>query len=308
MSGLHRGYSALDRALHRFALGRLGLQKVMADLEDDVYARKLRGIESARPVFITSLPRAGTTLLLDLITKLPHFASHSYRNMPWLLAPILWDSLSKPFRKSASLQERAHGDGMAVGYDSPEAFEEVLWKAFWPAKYHERHIDVWTASDRSTEFEDFFRQHLRKILFLKQGKEIAAARYVSKNNANIARLELLPLIFPDCRIVVPFRNPLDHVGSLLRQHKNFLGQHAEDAFAADYMALIGHFDFGANLKPIDFQGNSSVLQADPLGAEFWIRYWIAAFRFILARPRSNLVLLDYDALCRTPGPGLARDY
>ena len=28
--------------------------------------------------------------------------------------------------------ERAHGDGMTIGYDSHEAFEEVLWRAFWP--------------------------------------------------------------------------------------------------------------------------------------------------------------------------------
>jgi hypothetical protein len=311
-------YSALDRTLHRFALGGLGLQKMMAEVEDDLYARKLRGIELAKPVFITSLPRAGTTLLLNVLSQLPGFATHSYRNMPFLLCPLIWDSVTRRFRKQSALRERAHGDGMTVGFDSPEAFEEVVWKAFWPGKYHERSIEIWRAEERSAEFEDFLRSHMRKILLLKLGTSGAAGgagtgRYISKNNANIARLDLLPRLFPDCRIVVPFRNPRDHVASLLRQHRNFLQMHADDPFAADYMASIGHHDFGAGLKPIDFDGwlsgevaEPSDPSGDPLRPAFWLRYWLAGFRFLSGHVNASVVLLDYDALCRDPEPGITR--
>ncbi len=30
--------------------------------------------------------------------------------------------------------------------------------------------------------------------------------------------------------------------------------HARDPFARRYMEAIGHYDFGANLRPIDFDG------------------------------------------------------
>lgn len=307
MSVFRTQYSGLDRALHRFAFRGIGLQKMMAELEDDMFARRLAGIEVIAPVFVTSLPRAGTTLLLNLLSRLPGVATHSYRNMPLLLCPLLWDKLSRSFRQKATLQERAHGDGMAVGFDSPEAFEEVIWKAFWGGKYGERSIALWSANDRAAEFEDFFRLHIRKILHLKLAEGAASGRYVSKNNANIARLPLLPEIFPDAHIVVPFRNPLDHVGSLLRQQRNFLELHAEDVFAAEYMASIGHHDFGTILKPLDFDGwVTGDPQVDPRQdaekPDFWLRYWIAAFRSVLAHRGPQVILVDYDTLCRQAEP------
>ena len=48
--------------------------------------------------------------------------------MPFLITPMLWDSISRPFQKPGTVVERVHGDGMTVGYDSPEAFEELLWR------------------------------------------------------------------------------------------------------------------------------------------------------------------------------------
>ena len=42
-------------------------------------------------------------------------------------------------------------------------------------------------------------------------------------------------MFPDCRIIVPLRDPAAHAASLLRQHKNFLTRHAEDTFTRRYM-------------------------------------------------------------------------
>ena len=40
-------------------------------------------------------------------------------------------------------------------------------------------------------------------------------RYLSKNNQNIRRLKLISDIFPDSRILIPFRNPIQHSFSLL---------------------------------------------------------------------------------------------
>lgn len=305
-------YGALDRLLHRVAFSRvlhgIELQKALAGIEDSVLARGLADGPPPRPVFVTALPRAGTTLLLSLLAALPEFATHTYRDMPFVLSPMLWNRVSHAFRKPAGLRERAHGDGMPVGYDSPEAFEEVLWMAFWRDKYRRHHIAPWTPADRDADFEIFFARHMRKVIAARAaGDGPAPARYLSKNNANIARLTLLPRLFPDCRVVVPVRDPWPHARSLQRQHMRFSRIHADDPFARRYMAWLGHFEFGAELRPIRFPGwTTGGGRADPAGIDFWLRYWIAAHEAILAAAAGpNVVVVDYDRLCTDPRRTLA---
>jgi hypothetical protein len=295
------GYSRLDRTLHRLAFAGTDQQKALADLEDRMFRARLEATAADRPVFVTSLPRAGTTLLLESLDSLDEFATHTYRHMPFVMVPMLWESISRGFRKADAPRERAHGDGMLVTYDSPEAFEEILWHAFWPTKYRDGRIAPWTEADADAEFESFFRQHLRKIVALGTA---AGGRYVSKNNVNVARLPYLLKLFGDVRIVVPFREPRDHVRSMARQHANFSALHAEDDFARLYMEKIGHRDFGAALAPIDFGGWTATVAEPASDERFWWRYWIAAFRHLLAFDDPRLVFVDYDRCCTAPAEQL----
>ena len=300
-------YGSLDRLLHRLAFAGIPLQLTLADMERRWYGRELPADGAARPVFITALPRAGTTLLLELLSRLPEFASHTYRQMPFVLCPLLWERVSRPFRKAPELRERSHGDGMRIGYDSPEAFEEVVWKAHWPDKYRSDRIEPWSWADRDTAFEDFLIDHMRSIVALHGDRgDAQAVRYVSKNNANIGRIGLLSAAFPDCRIVVPVRDPLNHAASMLRQHRRFTELHQHDAFARRYMAWLGHHEFGANLKPIDFDGWLDEGETcDPLSLRFWVEYWYRAYHAVLAAASPNVVLVDYDLLCRAPAAALS---
>ena len=47
------------------------------------------------------------------------------------------------FARQANRQKRAHGDGMLIDFDSPEALEEVLWKTFWRRHYRSDRILPW---------------------------------------------------------------------------------------------------------------------------------------------------------------------
>ena len=302
-------YSKLDRFLHYLAFSGIEVQQALSDIEARLYARRLEGIELDRPVFITALPRAGTTLLLETLGALDVFATHTYRNMPFLLIPLLWDALSRRFRVSDTVVERAHGDGMTIGFDSAEAFEEVVWRAFWPEKYLEDRIATWTATDEDVhrEFEPFIKTHMAKMIALRAVQKPNAGRYLSKNNANIARIPKITRLFPDAAILVLFRNPIDHVASLSRQHLNFSKIHAAEPFTRRYMADIGHFDFGANLRPIDFGHWLSREELKPTHtADFWLAYWCAAYAHILARLCDNVTLVSYDSLCANPAPILRR--
>ena len=304
---LEARYGGLERLLHRLAFAALPLQKSLTELEDRLYARRAAGVKVSRPVFIASLPRAGTTLLLETIAALPGFAAHTYRNMPFLLIPLLWDTLSRRFHAAGGKIERAQGDGVSIGFDSPEAFEEVLWRAFHPAQYGADRILPWSADAGfdCAEFDAFMGQHIRKLATLRIGA--GPARYLSKNNGNLSRLGKLARLFPDAAILIPFRNPVDHAASLLRQHLLFERLHANEPFTRRYMADLGHYDFGANLRPIDFDHwlDEAGLEP-PNAANFWLRYWQAAFSHILANLNDQAVLVSYDSLCAAPAAGLRR--
>lgn len=296
-------YGLLSRCLHRLAFVSLKLQTSLADLEDRLFSIGSDAPQPDRPVFVTSLPRAGTTLLLELLYRTGEFHTHTYRQMPFVLSPLLWQRLSSAFQRPARLSERAHGDGMQVGYDSPEAFEEVLWMAFYAPRYAFDNLPVWSAKAHKRSFERFFKRHVQKLSLVSNSQSAVATRYLSKNNANIARLSLLPILFPDCRIVVPFRQPDAHIASLEHQHAQFLALHRQDRFARDYMRWIGHFDLGAALKPLNFDHWRDSPAAPKAGAAtFWRAYWLAAYTHILAQAasNSNILLFDLERAGREP--------
>jgi hypothetical protein len=164
--------------MHRLAFGHLSLQFTAADIEKHAFAGDYEGISIEKPIFITSLPRAGTTLMLEALFRLPSLATQVYRDMPFVLAPLLWSRLSGAFRKDSDLKERAHGDGMRVGFDTPEAFEEIVWHAFWPEKYSETRIELWKRHDEKEDATAFIVDHMKKIIALRCHSRKGGERYM----------------------------------------------------------------------------------------------------------------------------------
>ena len=291
--------------LHNLAFNRLGLQDMMVDLEEKFFAGQWSEARAERPIFITSLPRAGTTILLEALHRLPGLATHIYRDMPFVLTPVLWSRLAGRFHRQSEHSERAHGDGLAINEDSPEAFEEVLWQQYYPHKYTKRRIALWHPEDADAGFTQFFHEHIKKIVALRQPLHLAEGRYLSKNNSNIARVELLRNIFPDTHIIVPLRHPVEHAISLCRQHKNFTEQHAADPFVKKYMSDIGHYEFGALHRLVDFAGLDVLLgESAPESVDYWLAYWISAFRHLSIQP--GIEFISYESLCAEATRGMTR--
>lgn len=304
-TSFENNYGRLDRILHKLAFDTPALQLDFAESEDTKLRTRLGNLAPRPPLFITALPRAGTTLLLDHFAQLPEFATHTYRDMPFVLVPELWSRISKGFQQADQLRERAHGDGMLVGLDSPEAFEEMLWMAFAPDRYKADKLAVWPEA-LPPEQHALFSAHLLKISGLRRPGAEASTRYVSKNNLNIVRIGLLAKAFPGADIVVPFREPVQHAASLLRQHQNFSAVHARDTFTRAYMAGIGHFDFGANLKPVNFGGwLDTTPHRDPQSLDFWLAYWIAAYTHLHEAHGQRILLVSHEALCANPARVMA---
>ena len=287
-----------DQLVHTLAFSSPWVMKSLSAIDDIAAHRALKSVPDLRPIFVTSLARGGTTALLNALHDIPGLAAHVYRDMPLITAPYIWSKLSG--HRKVARQARAHGDGLEIDLDSPEAFDEVLWKLYWPEKYNASRIYMWKMVDNDRHKIKRLTQNFRKIAALRSEKSASPARYnfISKNNANIARLSLLGTAFPGARIIIPIRRPGPHAWSLNRQHLNFLAQHADDHFSLRYMRDLGHFEFGQLHRPIQFPGQTAN-RYKMEDVNYWLYYWVTAFREV-ARHRDKCLFVTQDSLRAEP--------
>ena len=265
-------YSWLQKKLHQIALSSQLIRETTFDVESSLFSNEQ---QTNNDVFVAGLARSGTTILLNALYESNEFASLSYNDMPFVLAPNLWSKLS--FNKEdAVLIERAHGDGIKVSHKSPEAFEEVFWMTFNDLE------------------EDTIRKFKKYIQLIKHRYD--KNRYLSKNNQNIRRLEIISNNFPHSKVLIPFRDPIQHANSLLFQHKKFVKDSKEDKFIANYMKLIGHTEFGPEYKPI-YKRNLNF--KNDLDINHWLEQWCLVYQncFTTHQDKNNVNFICYEKLC-----------
>ncbi len=301
-------YGVFDKVFHHLVFWHPSVQRVLGDVENELYGSSFNDIRVSRPVFVAGLPRSGTTLLLEILYGSSEFSTFTYRHMPMVMAPVIWNKISSLFAKKAQRQERAHGDGMYVSFDSPEAFEEIIWLNYLEDKIvQEDSLSCLVSSDLTDEFLQAFRVTIKKLLFVDQQLDapidgsMKKKRYLSKNNANISRLPVVSEIFRDSIILVPFRRPDLHAMSFYNQHTKFLSEHESASFSKNYMKWIGHYDFGMNFKPINFE-NSDAYYLSPykVTPDYILEYWMWAYRACLEQKAPNTYFFCFDDLLENP--------
>lgn len=297
---LNREYSTAAKLLHHLALGSRLVGELSFDMEQALNRVDPSAVGTS-PVFVVGLARAGTTILLRSLYQSTAFRSLTYRDMPFVLMPAIWQKLSSHFQQDMSAVERAHGDSIAIDFDSPEAFEEVFWRTFHGSDYIE---DAFLSCQRLDHSScDKFRRYVASVIA--SSKEKGGKRYLSKNNNNLLRLAGLRKAFPDAVVIIPFREPVQHALSLLRQHRNFVAIQREDSFALKYMNWLGHHEFGLNHKPFRFPGQR-LPAADPNSVEYWLELWVGAYNHAMEHAPAGTIFLSYEDLCRTPDALLGR--
>jgi hypothetical protein len=217
------------------------------------------------------------------------FGSLTYADMPFVLAPNLWARLSSKGRSPGQRAERAHGDGIEVDTQSPEALDEVYWRLFDGDAYIA--ADGLSPHRPDTEMIAGYRDLIRLVL-----RRTGKARYVAKNNNTILRLATLAAAMPDAQFLVPLREPLAHAASLLGQHERFRNA---GPFVRDYMTWLGHHEFGATHRPFLFEGRPP---GDPATLDYWLGLWLAAHRAIetAEAANQNICFVPYETLSSDP--------
>ena len=98
-------YSITDKLFHYIAFASPIVQKTLCDLENDLYKNKINSCTSHNEVFVAGLPRSGTTLILEILYGTGEFSTYTYRNMPFILSPLIWDKISGAFQKKGIEKE-----------------------------------------------------------------------------------------------------------------------------------------------------------------------------------------------------------
>lgn len=263
-------YNFLDRILHKLFLHNKTLKKTLFDIECSLVNNK-NFINNRKHIFISSLPRSGTTLMLNFIYSFNFYASLTYRDMPFIMAPNLFSFITN--KNNIIKKERYHADGIFFDLDSPESFDEVFFKTFDNKK-----------NNSLENYDKFINNILNKY-----NKEL----YLSKNNLNYKRIDNILKLFPNSIFFITFRDPLDQVESLIFQHNNFL-KLQKNSFILEYMNLIGHNEFGrghlAWNKPIYFKNLSD--------KNYWLEQWYLFYKSVLSLINyENVYFISYEKLC-----------
>lgn len=292
-----QSYTAFDRVLHKLALNFGPLAELSFDL-DQASARRhfdLETVKAERHVFVAGLARSGTTILMRRLHASGAFASLTYRNMPFVLSPGFAQRFAGTKPAPDALKERAHGDGLMVNSDSPEALDEAFWRVFDGDAYIGD--EALRPHKPSKALMTQFASYVGAILASTPNQ---ATRYLSKNNNNILRLRALSETFPNAQFLIPIRHPDTHIASLLSQHRRFREQQTEDPFVATYMRSLAHHEFGGDHRPFRFDTDAPVSSADCSEANYWLDQWIAAYLWLQRTAPSRSLFVNYEALCVDP--------
>ena len=262
-----QNYSGIQKFLHDLVLSKKFINKSLFEIEKIIYLKN-KDIKNQSHIFITGLPRSGTTSLLNFIYSSDHYASLTYKNMPFILSP----NFSKLFnKKNVSKKERLHNDGISYDINSPEALDEIFF-------------------NNDDEFiKNELVNYIQLILF-SESKD----KYLSKNNLNFKRIDLINSILPNSKFLIPIREPLQHAYSLFNQHLNFSQLQQGNDFIRRYMNYLGHNEFGINHKP----WNNPINFKDLNDINYWLEQWCLFYQDILKNYQSydNCFFIIYEEL------------
>ena len=218
---------------------------IFEEIENFYYKDCTEKIELSKPIFITGMARSGTTTLLNFINSRSNVVSLKYKNLPFVQLSF-WNEFSKIYYYKSKSFKRVHGDGIKVSLDSPDSFDELYWFSKLGETINKNFIDK--DYENNINFISKYKNFIKKIIYCSGSKD---ARYIAKNNYIVNRLNYLLEIFPDSKIIIMYRDPLDTAISLSNIHKKIINNKNSKQISK-VLKYLCHYEFGNLRKPIIF--------------------------------------------------------
>jgi hypothetical protein len=288
-------YSIIDKFLHYVFIGNKNVAKFLFRIELLIQKKEINSIDNDKNIYISGLARAGTTALMQYLGQIDVFRSVSYRNLPFLFLPKTGLKFSKS--NGVGSKERFHKDGLQHSLSSYEALEEPFWRNFNGAKYI---FDTYL-NEHSIDEEAYSNyRNFRKLIS-------SGNIYLAKNNNHLLRAKSLVQLDREngstTFTVIPFRNPIDHAKSLLKQHKLLKREQDKDEFVRDYMDFLVHHEFGQGTKiqifKNDFESKSDHNKSD---INFWLEVWYSYYGSVKQQfeNEKGFMFFNYESFVSNP--------
>lgn len=265
---------------------------------DPILFPALRRTAIHQPVFVIGHARSGTTLLHRLMhADSERFSAFMYWELfaPSLLqkkvvrwvargdAAYLGGRLARRVRAHEARVFRASNHIHEMGYTLPEEDDFLLTyscaSGYWSVQlpYMDQldffHVDQRPAKARR-RLMNYYRECVRRQLCMNGGGKI----HLSKNPTFCGRVESLIECFPDARFVLPYRNPLETIPSLLKLMKfSWKARHFDETRMRRSLAVMAGISFESYTLPLE------VLARHPQ-----VRRSIVDYRELVANPRATI--------------------
>ena len=294
-------------ALTKFFSSFKNLSYFLSRIETLLSLDEINELTIDRPIYIVGLARAGTTIILEMLGKHPFLASHKYRHLLMPYFPHRFSRIVDQSKFFTKPRERIHKDGIIVTRESSEAVEETFWQDFFTNNHNEDISNVMNGAMSNPKFEQFYRNHIRKLLINQR-----RSRYLAKNNYNITRLEYLHQLFPNVKFLLIVRNPVNQIASLIKQTKLFIEMEENHHFLIDWHRLTGHSEFGYSQLCINTGDNAIIHKIRRLWknektyVKGWAYYWSSIYDYVMnlldenRKIKDSTLIIRYEDLCDNP--------
>ena len=273
-----------------FFLSQLG------NLEDLIFKEDKSKIE--KPIFICGLARSGTTALLNNLYGHKDIGSFEYKDLPFVKTLHFWNQINKFFYKGLKSDERLHGDGIFINQNSPEAIEELIWRNFIKDYEISGFFNFLNEDYENKKLEEYLFKQIKKILKIRGNK----TRYLSKGNYNIFRIRYIKKIFPNAKIIICFRDPIETSISSIKVHKKFLDLSKKNKYFDTRLNFMCHFEFGEKRKSVAETYQNSSFKHFNQEQYYYLKQWYKIYEMVLNdyKDLDNIIFINNKTILEKP--------
>jgi hypothetical protein len=223
---------------------RVGLRSALAArlLAESAWASypQYADVPIERPIFVTGLPRSGTTALHRLLASDPdHQGLEMWlAEMPQPRPPReTWDS-NPVFQAIQAGYERhhvEHPEFMGIHYIAADTIEEcwqLLRQSLRSVSYEcLAHLPTYSVWLREQDWTGPYRRHRRNLQII--GLHEPGRRWVLKNPSHLFSLDAIMAVYPDALIIQTHREPRAVVGSMCS-----IASHATEGWSTTFRSDV----------------------------------------------------------------------
>ncbi len=243
------------------------------------------------------MARSGTSFLTHLLNSSNYFSTFKYKNLPFYKTPIFWSYIHNLFYLGQKKRQRLHGDNLKIDINSPDSFEELIWKNYledYDLKGYWQKMEYDQFNELSKNLDIF----IKKVIHINK-----ASRYLSKNNNNIFRVKYLLDKFSNSKVIIVIRNPVDLAFSSARVHLKFLKYHKTIKNFSEELSELGHYEFGFQRRMFNLRENELLVKKNIRfkTIKLYLEKYVDLLSFINKNYSKEIndkkiVILNYDNL------------